>query len=370
MNYRQIVIFSGTLLLLLGCSKPPQHDPIIRSVIAYHPINSSQQVSRTLSGVLQPVDQSELSFEIPGVVASVNVNLGETFARGDVLAQIDDKVFVLAVQQQQGQLSEAKARLTEAELDFKRKQQLVSSGAVSQAEVDLAASRFQSLADQVRVAQTRLEIAQEDLADTQLVAPYAGSVAQRHVEPSQQISPNIPILTIQGSDALEVAVLVPESMINQVQKGDSVQVDVLLNQQRQSLSGTVFEKGKQAQRANAFPVTIALGEENLGQSLQPGMSAEVRFSLNDLAIPEGALQAPLSAIAAASSNSHYVLAIEQQSGKTWVRQVAIDVNSMRDDMAIFTPHEPVTQIVRVGLDFLHDGQQVHITDAYPQTINQ
>jgi RND family efflux transporter MFP subunit len=377
----EVVILMSVCLLLSACSEQKEYEPIIKTVIAVTPKPANQLEERTLSGVLHPVDESILSFEIPGVVEQVNVNLGDRFKKGQVLAAIDNKLFELAMRQQEGQLSEANARLTEAELDYNRKKQLATSGAISQADVDVAKARYQSLVDQVAVAQTRVAIAYEDLADTQLVAPYEGSVAVRHVEPSQQISPSTAIFTIQGSDALEVSVLVPESMISQIQTGDKVAVDVFINRKRQSLSGQVFERGNQAQRANAFPVTIALNQNINNDSeqsgaLQSGMSAEVTFTSVAGNVPEGSLRAPLSSVAADNQNRHFVMALSASPNASpsaqsrLVKKVPVKVHEFGSDEVVFTPQSDIAQIVRTGVDFLRDGQTVSVSDEFPRTINQ
>lgn len=395
-------------LLLSACSQQQTYQPIIKTVIAVSPMPSEQFTKRTLSGVLHPVDQSELSFEMPGVLQTVNVNLGDRFEKGDILATIDNKVFELALKQRQGQLSEAKARLTQAQLDFNRKAKIVNTGAVSQAQVDAAKASYDSLIDQVDIAQTQVAIAQEDLADTVLVAPFSGSVAMRHVEPSQFVSRATPILTIQGSDALEVSVLVPESMISHINTGDAVLVDVTINRQLTQLLASVFERGKQAQRANAFPVTIALPTDNNTSYLQAGMSAEVTFTSRAMTSVQNSVTAPLSSVGAGPNNSHYVLALvpknvlqaqknngdenignnsgnnSTQSNNTsnhtisntsdnnseWiVKKVAVQVHAFTTQSAVFTPQSPITQIVATGIDFLHEEQSVHIADDFPKTIN-
>ncbi|MGQ8366689.1 efflux RND transporter periplasmic adaptor subunit [Glaciecola sp. 1036] len=370
MSKVKTLLLALSVMGLLACSEPPPPKAIIKTVFATSPETANQSATRTLSGVLQPVDQSVLSFEIPGVIDKVNVNLGDKFNQGDVLASIEDKVMRLSVQQSEGQLSEAKARLTEAELDFNRKKQLVASGAVSKAEVDVAEARFQSLVDQVNIARTQVSIAKEDLADTQLIAPFSGSVAQRHVEPSQQVSPSTAILTIQGSDALEVAIYVPESLITKIHPGDQVSVHIVNDIQSKSLTGEVFEQGSQAQRANAFPVTIKLDETEDLQGIQPGMSAEVTFSISDNNIPADAYSLPLSAIGSGENNSHYVFAIQSVAENSKLVQVPIKVQSFKKDKVIFTTNHSLDVVVLNGVDFLRDGQQIKVADHFPQMINQ
>ncbi len=371
----------GACLLVAACSEQQAYTPITKTVMAVNPSAANELEKRTLSGVLRPVDESVLSFEIPGVVQTVNVNLGDRFKKGDVLASIDSKLFELAVRQRQGQLSEAKSRLTEAKVDYERKSKLSESGAISQADVDVAKARYQSLLDQVEIAETQVAIALEDLADTQLIAPYEGSIAIRHVEPSQQISPSSAIFTIQGSDALEVSVLVPESMIAQIKTGDEVQVDVIINRQRQSVAGYVFERGNQAQEANAFPVTVALKEADSIDAkrtgaLQSGMSAEATFTSMAGNVPNGSLRAPLSSVAADNNNEHFVMALNPSStpsplGSQYeIQKVAVTVHEFHSEYVIFTPQSPIQKLVKSGVDFVRDGQVVSVAGEYPRTINQ
>lgn len=358
-------------IFLSGCSEPKEYQPIVKSVITVEPRQPNATSERALSGILQPADQSVLSFEIPGVIKTVEVNLGDKFERGDVLASIDDKVLRLAVQQRKGQLSETQARLTEASIDYQRKLQLLSSGAVSKAEVDLAKSRFDSLSDQVEIAKTQVALAEEDLADTQLIAPFSGSVAQRHVEPSQQVSRSTEVLTLQGSDALEVSVFVPESMISQINSNDSVFVDVLVDQRKHRLSGRIFEIGKQAQRANAFPVTVSLISGDKIDALQPGMSAEVSFVVASFDLAPGNLQAPLSSVAADADNQHFIFLVKLAEGNTYqIQKLAVEVVSMDANHVVFNTNQEVGEIVRNGLEFLRDGQKVFKYAGTPRMVNE
>jgi RND family efflux transporter MFP subunit len=360
------------LCLLSACSEPVEYQPITKSVFAIAVVQAQGPTQRTLSGVVQSADQSVLSFEIPGVVDAIEVNLGDQIVKGQKLASIDNKVFRLAMEQSKARLSETNARLTEAKIDYQRKQQLSELGAISQAEVDIAKARFESLSDQVAIARTQVEIAQEDLDDTQLVAPFSGSIAIRHVELSQQVSPSSAVLTIQGSNNLEVAILVPESMIGQIQQEDQVSVDVLIDQKRQNIAGRIFEKGNQAQRANAFPVTIVLSESAMMSKLQPGMSAEVTFSMAQSNLPKGALQAPLSAIGADSDNTHFVMDLEpQENGQDFVvRKVPVTLLRMNAKHVVFMPEREVADIVRTGQEFLRDGQLVLKSNDPIRTINE
>ena len=109
------------ILIMSGCADPKPQAELLRTVMVSQVQAYDGQQSHVLSGVVQAAETSQLSFEVAGVVENVNVNLGDTIARGDKLARIESKVFELAVKQRQGQLSEIQARIKDAQKDVNRK---------------------------------------------------------------------------------------------------------------------------------------------------------------------------------------------------------------------------------------------------------
>lgn len=361
-------LFLAGCVCLTACSEKPEKKALTRTVMAAVVKASDGQTSHLLSGVTQPAEVSQLSFEISGIVETVSVNLGDAIKQGDELATIDPKVFALAVKQRRGQLSEVRARLREAQIDYERKAKLINSGAVSQSTLDVAASQLNSLKDQEEVAQAQLELAQEDLADTRLIAPYAGTISERHIEPSQRITPAQPAFTIQGTGGIEVSVLVPENLVNHISQGDEVSVSVFAIN-AEPIMGKVFEVGSQAQSANAFPVTIALQEQVA--TLQPGMSAEVTFHTRGSAQGEGFI-IPLTALGTKGQNGHYVLSLTAQADNQFqVKEVPVKVINLRQESALVSGElNEEQQIVRAGVAFLKSGQTVNIADGHPRLINE
>ena len=123
-----------------------------------------------------------------GQVAQVLVEPGQWVARGQVLAVIDRSV---QVQQQAGQaaqiqVAQADARLAQANLD--RALRLVERGFVSKADVDrLTATRDVAQA-RVRVASAQYGELGARMRRLDIVAPAAGLVLERRVEPGQVVS--------------------------------------------------------------------------------------------------------------------------------------------------------------------------------------
>lgn len=123
-----------------------------------------------------------------GQVVQVLVEPGQWVGAGQVLAVIDRSVQVEQNASLAAQISvaQADARLAQANLD--RALQLVSRGFISRADVDrLTATRDAAVA-RVKVAQAQLGESQARTRRLNIVAPAAGLVLERKVEPGQVVS--------------------------------------------------------------------------------------------------------------------------------------------------------------------------------------
>ncbi len=122
-----------------------------------------------------------------GQVAQVLVEAGQWVGKGQVLAVIDRSV---QIQQQAGQsaqiqVAQANARLAQANLD--RALKLVSRGFISKSDVDRLTAARDVAAAQVRVAGAQLGQLQAQSARLSIVAPEAGLVLERRIEPGQVV---------------------------------------------------------------------------------------------------------------------------------------------------------------------------------------
>ncbi|MEW9799288.1 efflux RND transporter periplasmic adaptor subunit [Alteromonas sp. CYL-A6] len=370
---RALLFCIFTLGCLTACDSQQSDVSRLRSVMATTVSAFDGQQQHKLSGVTQSAETSQLSFEVAGIVNTVKVNLGDEIQKGQLLATIDDKVFSLAVKQRQGALSEVLARLEEARRDYRRKQQLRESGAVSEAELDIASTQLTALEDQVDIARAQLALAQEELDDTRLVAPYPGRIAGRFIEPSQRITPAQPAFSIEGSSGIEVSVAVPENLVNKIHPGDEVDITVFALDGK-TLTGQVFEVGSRAQSANAFPVTITL--DNPPKGLQPGMSAEVTFFYAETAVKAG-FEVPLSALTSTNNHQHVIWelqAVDDPSRSLPVYRVIshpVEVVSLETDVArINGPLKEGMHIVRQGGEYLQPEQHVHLANGSPRLFNE
>jgi len=160
-----------------------------------------------------------------GRVVSVPVEAGEWVRAGQVLASIDQSVQSQQAQSAAAQVevSRADAKLAQANLD--RALQLVERGFVSRADVDrLTATRDAAVA-RVRVSEAQLRELRARNARLNIVAPAAGLLLERNVEPGQVVSPATGTLfSIAKGGEMELLANVGEAELAQIATGVSVEV--------------------------------------------------------------------------------------------------------------------------------------------------
>ena len=160
-----------------------------------------------------------------GRVTAVPVDAGSWVRQGQVLASVDRSV---QAQQAQGataqiQVAQADANLAQSNLD--RALQLVERGFVSKADVDrLTATRDAAVA-RVRLAQAQARELQARNARLDILAPKAGLVLERNVEPGQTISGGSPALFViaQGGE-IEMLAQLGEAELASIRAGATAAV--------------------------------------------------------------------------------------------------------------------------------------------------
>ena len=160
-----------------------------------------------------------------GQVLSVLVEPGQWVRAGQVMAVIDRSVQVQQQSSQaaQVQVAQANANLAQANLD--RSLRLVDKGFVSKADIDrLRATRDAAFA-QVRVAGAQLGVLQAQSRRLNVVAPAAGLVLERKVEPGQVVSAGSGILfRIAKGGEMELKAALGQSDLAQIAPGVTAKV--------------------------------------------------------------------------------------------------------------------------------------------------
>ncbi|WP_333606119.1 efflux RND transporter periplasmic adaptor subunit [Novosphingobium sp.] len=175
-----------------------------------------------------------------GQVRAVLVEPGDWVAKGQVMAVVDRSVQTQQQASQSAQVgvAEADARLAQANLD--RALKLVDRGFISRADVDrLTATRDGAVA-RVAVARASLRQQQAQNARLNILAPEAGLVLERNVEPGQVVSGGSGVLfRIAKGGEMELRAKLSEDDLAAISVGVPVKVTPVGS--AQSFTGRVWQ---------------------------------------------------------------------------------------------------------------------------------
>ncbi len=196
------------------------------------------------SGYVVARRQATVASKITAKMVELDIEEGDHVKAGQVIAKLDDTNIRATLNQAGAQLDYAKASLTEtqvnltnAERDYERQKSLLQKHFVSQAAVDNAQTSVDALRAQlatqhsnVDVVARAMSVAERNLDDTIVRAPFSGVVTVKAAQPGEMVSPisagggftRTGIGTIVDMDSLEIQVDVNENFINRVQAGQQV----------------------------------------------------------------------------------------------------------------------------------------------------
>jgi HlyD family secretion protein len=251
-----------------------------------------QQANRSkelfYSGTIETT-QANLSFQVPGRVAKVNVREGQSVAADLIIAELDRQEFESRYTQAQANLQRAqkgkqqaetvldvyrktlpadvakananiksaKDTLKDAEKNYQRFEELFKKGVVTEKErdtlkltydvaksklaesesalnlaqgnlskMDSAKMDIEAAVPQIEAAKAALTQANIQLGYTNLRSPMNGVITSRNIEPGETVTPGREVLTVSDLSRVDLKIFVDETEIGKVKPGQSVDVKV------------------------------------------------------------------------------------------------------------------------------------------------
>ena len=310
-----------------------------------------------ITGSLRPTQQSLVRAKVAGELRDLLVREGVSVQAGQVIARIDPADFEWRIKEREAQLRAAQAQVEQAQRVLTSNQQLFDKGFISQSALDGIRSNSDVALGTRDAAQAQLTIARKALADTAVVAPISGVVAERFVQPGEKVSPDNRIVSIVDLSRIEIEALVPASEISNVRTGQSVtlQVEGIAAPQ----TGKVVRISPTTSTGTRS-VPVYIGLENRSGDLRAGLFAQGSLALE---IHVDVLVVPAAAVREAAGRT-FVYAID--NSRLVERTV---VTGLRDDSAraangsigvieIREGLKPADRIVAVNLGALRPGAEV------------
>ncbi len=170
-------------------------------------------------GTVTPLATVTVQPRIAGNIARIAFTEGQMVRAGQLLIDIDDRPYQVALQQAQGQLLHDEALLDDARLDLARYQKLVAQDSIAKQQLDTQAALVKQdegtvTADKASVANAKLNIEY-----CHITSPVAGRVGLRQVDVGNYVSSGSSttgLVVITELDPIDVEFTLPEDNIGQV----------------------------------------------------------------------------------------------------------------------------------------------------------
>ena len=333
------------------------------------------------SGYVVARRQATVASKITGKMVELDIEEGDHVKEGQVIARLDDTNVRAALNQAVAQLEYAKAGLAEtqvnlanAQRDYDRQRSLLQSHFVSQAVVDNSQTTLDALRAQLATQRSNVDVvarglamAQRNLDDTVVRAPFTGIVTVKAAQPGEMVSPvsagggftRTGIGTIVDMDSLEIQVDVNENFINRVAPAQPVTAKLNAYPDWQIPAHVVAVIPTADRSKGTVTVRIALDQKD-GRIL-PEMGVRVSFldavSQSPGGKPAGGVTLPSAAVqASGTSGVVYVIHDDDVLDRRAVRLGA----SSGDNVTVLSGVTAGEKIAVGDFSKLKDGMRVRI----------
>ncbi|HWX55038.1 MAG TPA: efflux RND transporter periplasmic adaptor subunit [Verrucomicrobiae bacterium] len=368
------LVVIGGLLLAFKTQRP------VVEVAAARPVTAATaEALLNASGYVTPRRRSTVAAKVTGRVQQIYAEEGLHVKAGQVLATLDCSQPVAAFNSAKADreaaaaaLADFEVQLVNADRELRRAEALRAATVMSQEQLDNARMTADSLKakinltkQQTSASQARIMVAQQDVDNCTVRAPFEGVVVSKDAQRGEIVSPlsagggftRTGIATLVDMTSIEIEVDVNESYIARVKEGQKViaTLDAYPDWQIPSTVRTVIPT---ADRQKAT-VKVRVSFDKLDPKILPDMGVKVAF-LSDQP-PKGKASEARAVISqgAVRSEDGKNIVFMVRDGKLERRSVSLGAQR-GSDVEVMAGLSPGDILVVHGVETLHDGQAVEI----------
>ncbi|HZD93560.1 MAG TPA: efflux RND transporter periplasmic adaptor subunit [Candidatus Sulfotelmatobacter sp.] len=371
-----VIVLLGGLLLAFRSQKP------VVEVAAAMPVAGAKAAALlNASGYVTPRRRATVAAKVTGRVDQIYAEEGLRVKSGQILATLDCAQPNAALTSARtdrdataAALADLEVQSANADRELVRAQGLRGAGVISPQALDAAKMTADSLhskialtKEQIRAADARIGMAQQDVDNCTVRAPFDGIVVSKDAQRGEMVSPvsagggftRTGIATLVDMNSLEIEVDVNESNIARVKQGQpaSATLDAYPDRELPAKVRTVIPT---ADRQKAT-VKVRIAFDKLDNTILPDMGVKVAF-LSPAPVPgkNGGSEAkaiiPKSAVQTDGEKQIVYLVREQK-----LERRAVSLGAARgSDVEILAGIAPGDKLVVRGAEKLHEGQTVEV----------
>ncbi|MFH0959569.1 MAG: efflux RND transporter periplasmic adaptor subunit [Pseudomonadota bacterium] len=329
------------------------------------------------SGYVVAQRKAAVSSKATGRIERLYVEEGKSVKKGDVVAELenDDLEATLAeakagLKVSRADLNNADAELEDATLNYNRQKSLKESGAVSEQALDSSEARFKKASAAVRSSKFRVDkaeasvkVAEVNLEQSYIRAPFDGVVLTKSAEEGEVVAPlgaslnaKASVVSMADMSSLMVEVDVSESSIEKVKVAGpaEIRLDALPNDRFSGLTHMIVPT---ADRSKATVLT-KVKFNNINDKVLPEMSAKVAFLSRPLdetenrpflGVPTGSIGSKADQPFVFRVNENRAVMVPVKVGGQWGETKEILEGLKEGDLIVLNPDPLLTDGRRISV---------------------
>ncbi len=327
MHARRVVPVAFAAIALAACGHQPEKAALPETGTAARAVKVGRPATRLETGLARatgPIRAREdavLAAKGSGQIRRVMVQVGDRVRAGQALAEMDNAMQAIGADNARATVKVAEANLASALRELKRGQSLSDQQVMPDAAFDRVKTGAELAAAQAEQARAGLRMAEQQLNDSVIRAPFSGVITGRFKNAGDSVTamPLTPIVSIADVDHLEARLAVPEGVEPFVKVGQKVTGVTTPGGQR-------FEAAVRVKNAVVDPgsrtVEVLVDVTRVeGAPLRPGTLANVDFGgFGD----RDGLYVPSSAVKTAGAESWVFVIVGGKAEKRAIKTVQVN----------------------------------------------
>jgi len=271
--------------------------------------------------------------ETTGRVVSLPGERGARVSKGDELA-------VLAMNDREARLEEAKSLVAQRESEYDAAQRLGEKGYQAQ-------NRVKEAKADLAKAKARLAAIREEISNIRISAPFDGVLETRPIEIGDYVSVGDNIATVVDDTPLRIIAHVPQQKVNRITEGASADIEFITGQTATGMVTLVSSVAAESTRTYRVEVQV----QNNDHGFRAGMSATLR-------IPTDTVQAQFVSPAIFSLDTEGRLGVKTVNAKDEVVFHGVDIVQATSEGVWVTGLPQTARVITVGQGFVRAGETV------------
>ncbi|WP_319380611.1 efflux RND transporter periplasmic adaptor subunit [Thiomicrorhabdus sp.] len=347
LSFKRIVGVTLVALSLAACQSEQSVEfepktPVVKTVA----LSTDVVPQWSLMGTLQARYQTDLSFRVAGKITQRRVQENAEVKAGELLFNLDDEDYRLAVERNRANLKALQSQVTNASAELKRVSSLLKRNLASQQVVDQAKNQLNVFREQLNAQKILLQETENQLTYSRLHASKGGRVVAILAEAGEVVSAGQPVVSLALNGHREILVQVPEDRVEQLPK----RAEVRFLDSGEVFSARLRTLSNQADSQNrTWAAKYELDDQASVDGFALGKTARVTFTDRTTAV-----KVPSSAL---YEQGDYASLWQLKDGKVY--RVPVTVQRMSQRWAwVEGEFDSVERIVSLGVHQLNEGESV------------